>query len=126
VVFEFFVDPERIVQWMGLSASADPIEGGGWSILFPGGVETWGRFIEIDPPKRLVFSWGSRRLDAQIAGPGQPGLTTHGESTVEVTLVPRDGRTLLTLKHSGFAAGEPVEAGWVPFLANLATAAGRI
>jgi uncharacterized protein YndB with AHSA1/START domain len=119
IVFEYFVDPEKIVQWMGLSARVEAIEGGEWVVLFPGDVETWGRFVEIDFPNKLVFSWGSR-LQRGEAGEGKPGLTVKGDSRVEVTLRGKAGRTLLTLKHSGFAPGEPVEAGWVPFLAKLA------
>jgi uncharacterized protein YndB with AHSA1/START domain len=119
VVFDYFIDPEKIVEWMGLEARVDPVEDGAWFILFPGGVETWGRFVVFEPPARLVFTWGSR-LQAGVAAPGNPGLTVRGDSVVEVTLTERAGRTLLNLKHSGFADGEPVAAGWGVFLPALA------
>lgn len=126
VVFEYFVDPEKLVEWMGLSATVDAVEGGAWRITFPGGIETWGTFLELTPPSRLRFTWGSRALDGRPPA-GGPGLTTAGDSIVEITLSERGTRTLLSLKHSGFATAERVDIGWHAFIGALASLlAGRI
>jgi len=55
------------------------------------GVEASGEFVEIDPPHRLVFTWGWTH---DLAVP--PGTTS-----VVVTLYPEDGGTRLVLRHHG-------------------------
>ena len=50
-----------------------------------------GEFLEIDPPRRLVFSWGWEGIDA----------LPPGQSTVEVDLIDEGGATLLRLRHNG-------------------------
>jgi len=58
---------------------------------------------------------------------GMPGSDTlpPGCTTVEVTLTPADGGTLVTLIHRGLPAEHHPshEKGWRTFLANLTTAA---
>jgi uncharacterized protein YndB with AHSA1/START domain len=119
IVFQYFVDPEKLVQWMGLKAEVDAATGGAWRILFPGGLVTWGRFVTITPPKHLVFTWGSRHPDGKPE-PGGPGHTILADSVVEVTLTTKGERTLLHLKHTGFAEMEGVAVGWNAFLGVLA------
>ena len=123
VVFEYFVDPAKIVEWMGLEAKANAIEGGESLILFPGGLVTWGTFVTLSPPDRMVFSWGSRHPENRPE-PGGPGHTVLGDSVVEVTLTAKGARTLLHLKHTGFAKDEGVAVGWTAFLGGLARVAG--
>jgi len=117
-VFAYFIDPERMVQWMGRTAELDATPGGTFRIDYNGSDIARGTYVEIDPPRRVVFTWGWE-------APGDP--TPPGASTVEVTLTP-DGEagTHLHLRHSGL----PIEAveghavGWDQFLPNLVTAAG--
>ena len=123
IVFEYFVDPEKLVQWMGLEAEVDAVAGGAWRFLFPGGLVSWGKFVTIAPPNHLVFTWGSRHPEGRPE-PGGAGHTVLGDSVVEVTLTARDGRTLLNLKHTGFAEDEGVAIGWTAFLGALAAVAG--
>jgi len=57
-VWEFLVDPRKAVRWMGVSASLDPRPGGQYRVeVIPGEVAA-GEFVEIDPPRRLVHTWG--------------------------------------------------------------------
>lgn len=51
-----------------------------------------GRFLEVDPPHRLVYTW------RWTAGP-----LSHGESLVEVTFTSESTGTLVTVAHSRFA-----------------------
>jgi uncharacterized protein YndB with AHSA1/START domain len=118
VVFDYLVDPSLIVRWMGVEARVDPSPQGAWEIAFDGGVRTWGEFTEIDPPRRLVFSWGCQAKDPALAPPGV-GMTTDATSTVEITLIEQNQRTLLRLVHKGFHPLEPAEGGWIHLLAQL-------
>jgi uncharacterized protein YndB with AHSA1/START domain len=75
-VFEFFVDPEKMSRWKGSSAELDPRSGGTYRVGgIAGGATVVGEFVEIDPPQRVVFTWGWE--DDEEVPPGS--------STVEVT-----------------------------------------
>jgi uncharacterized protein YndB with AHSA1/START domain len=78
------------------------------------GVPVRGAYVEIERPRRLLLSWGhagSERLPP-------------GASTVEVTLAPTAGGTLVTIVHRGLpeAAAAEHAAGWPHFLGRLAVA----
>jgi uncharacterized protein YndB with AHSA1/START domain len=116
VVFPYFTDPTRIVNWMGLAALLDPRPGGTFRIEANGRDVVIGEYVEVDPPHRVVFTWGFEGTDAFVA----PGSTR-----VEVTLEREGDGTLLTLLHHGLA-GDPRDAhaeGWSHYLARLAAAA---
>lgn len=49
--------------------------------------------LEVDPPKRLVFTW--------VVVPIKPEAPRPKPMTLEWTLAPKDGGTLLTLQQSG-------------------------
>jgi uncharacterized protein YndB with AHSA1/START domain len=119
-VFGFFTDPEKVVRWMGTAATLDPRPGGIFRLTTPAEPNVVeGRYVEVLPPERLVFSWGWRSF-----GYGDPPLEP-GASTVEVTLVPDGDHTVVHLKHRDL----PPEAldfhrgGWSHYLPRLAIAA---
>lgn len=56
-VYEYFTQAEAMVQWMGQSASLDPRAGGEFAVDV-NGVAVRGRYLELEPPNRLVISWG--------------------------------------------------------------------
>ena len=60
-VFAYFTDPVRYTQWMGGDATLVAVPGGAYRIRMRGGVEAAGVFLEIDPPRRVVFTWLDRR-----------------------------------------------------------------
>lgn len=115
VVFSFFTDPHKMSRWKGTSADLDPRPGG----LYRVGVTTRdvvvGGFVELDPPTRIVFTWGWEASE-QIP---------PGSSTVEVTLIPDGDVTILRLVHRGLpdGAGPMHEDGWDHFLPRLSVAA---
>src|SRR2546421_13071654 len=80
-VFGYFTDPGRYVQWMGTDARLEPVPGGCYRVLMRDGVEASGEFVEVDPPRRLVFTWGWTHDHAV-----PPGATR-----VVVTLEPENG-----------------------------------
>jgi uncharacterized protein YndB with AHSA1/START domain len=113
-VFEYFTSPAAIVRWMGDYALLDPVPGGAFDVDI-NGVPVRGRYLEVEPPHRLLISWGhagSERLPP-------------GASTVEVRLSEDAGGTRVQVTHSGLP--EPEDAsfarGWPHFLARLAVAA---
>ena len=118
-VWEFLVDPEKATQWMGTSASFDVRPGGKYRVdVIPGNVAR-GEFVEIDPPRRLVFTWGWE--------PGSKSQVDPGASTVEFTLVPDGEGTLLRFAHRGLPSEESAAShlhGWTHYLDRLAAVAG--
>jgi uncharacterized protein YndB with AHSA1/START domain len=113
-VFPYLTDPTLLTQWMGDYADLDAREGGSYRVDITG-VPISGRFVEVDPPRRLVFSWGVAGNDAF------PPAST----TVEITLTADGPATVLELVHRGLPAEElpKHDAGWGHFLARLAVAA---
>ena len=56
-MFEYFTRPESIVRWMGDYAVLDPRPDGQFTLDI-NGVPVRARCLEIDPPRRLLISWG--------------------------------------------------------------------
>jgi len=115
-VFPFFTDPERMVRWMGTEADIDPRPGGAYRILVAGQYAARGEFVEVDPPNRVVFTWGWE-------GEGNP--VPPGASTVEVTLTPQDEGTRVVLVHRDLPEDSlaPHAHGWEHYVRRLAIAA---
>ena len=58
-VWEFLVDPEKVARWKGEPATAfDARPGGGYRIEIIPGHTASGEFVELDRPRRLVYTWG--------------------------------------------------------------------
>ena len=57
-VWEFLVQPEKATRWMGEAASLDPRPGGEYRVEVISGNVALGEFVEVDPPHRLVWTWG--------------------------------------------------------------------
>lgn len=89
-VYEFFTDPDRMIQWMGRKAELDPRPGGVFRVDLNGEHISRGEFVELDPPNRVVFSFGWE---------GETSIVKAGASTVEVTLTAEDGGTLMRFVH---------------------------
>src|SRR5262249_50653093 len=90
-VFPYFTDPGRYVQWMGAGAVLEPVPGGCYRIVMRDGVQAAGEFVEIDPPRRLVFTWGWTHDRA----------VPSGTTRVVVTLQAERGGTRVVLRHYG-------------------------
>jgi uncharacterized protein YndB with AHSA1/START domain len=89
-VFRHLTDPAAMTRWMGQHATLEPAVGGAFELDI-NGVPIRGRYLEIDPPRRVVVSWG-------VAGSTDlpPGATQ-----VEFTLTPIPAGTHLRLVHRG-------------------------
>ena len=117
-VWELLVDAEQATRWMGRSASFDLRPGGRYRVeVIPGQVAS-GEFVEIDPPRRLVYTWGWE-TDGETAVP--PGSTT-----VVFELRALGDRTLLRLSHHDLPSVDTAGShsrGWGHYLNRLATSA---
>ena len=114
-VFPFFTDPSKMIVWKAVEATLDPRPGGIFRIDVTGRDVALGEYVEIDPPRRVVFTFG---WEAE-SSPAPPGSTT-----VEVTLVPDGDGTLLRLVHRGVPAEIRAGStgGWDHYLPRLVTA----
>ena len=118
-VWEFLVDPEKAVLWMGLAASFDPRPGGLYQVEVIPGHTARGEFVELDPPRRLVYTWGWEPTHESAA------TVPPGSTTVEVELTPRGAGTAVRFVHSGLPSEVSAEShahGWDHYLERLAVA----
>jgi uncharacterized protein YndB with AHSA1/START domain len=137
-VFGFFTDPVRMVQWMGIEAVLDPRSGGVFRIAFhppdeigefldatyetqPGRTSTplrvvLGEYLEVDPPRRIAFTWGWEHERYAI-----PPQSTE----VEVTFTSEGKGTVVHLAHRRLPRDTvPLHrAGWTYYLPRLAIVA---
>jgi uncharacterized protein YndB with AHSA1/START domain len=105
-VFGYFTDPARYVRWMGAEAKLTPVPGGEYRIRMGDGFEAAGEFTELDPPRRLVFTWGfaddeaAKKTKNPQAGEAASGsVMPAGSTRVTVTFKPEGPGTRLTLAH---------------------------
>jgi uncharacterized protein YndB with AHSA1/START domain len=91
-VFAFLTDPAKLVQWLGLAATLEARPEGLFRVDVNGRDFVRGRYVEVKPPERVVFTWGWEDGGDRVP----PGATT-----VEITLTPELGGTIVRLVHSG-------------------------
>ena len=116
-VFSYLTDPAKFVLWMGVGAELDPRPGGRFRIDADGEHIAIGEYREIDPPHRVVMSWGWENNEA----------VPPGSTTVEITLTPEGAGTVLRLRHTGLpteTARTTHKAGWAMYTAKLKTLFG--
>lgn len=113
VVWRHLTTAAGLRRWVGPDAVADAVPGGALRWTHPDGSTVAGRFVELVPYRRVVFTYGWQ--DGRFGVP--PGATT-----VEIDLTEHDGATTLRLVHRGLADGiaRPHDAGWAHFLGVLA------
>ena len=117
-VWEFFIDPEKLTRWKGMNAKLEPQPGGEYRCEVIPGHTAVGEYVELDPPHRLVFTWGWE--------PGGSGRVPVGTSTVEIELLPTDEGTMLRFTHRGLPDEEAAQShghGWDHYLERLVIAA---
>ncbi len=114
-VFAYFTDADAMVAWMGDRARLVPVPGGEFAVDVRG-VGVRGRYVEVEPPHRLVFSWGHEGS----------AVLPPGASTVEVRLRAANGGTHVVIEHRDVPpAHTPGHArGWPMFLGRLAQSIG--
>jgi uncharacterized protein YndB with AHSA1/START domain len=119
-VWQFLVDPEKATRWMGQRATLDPRPGGLYRVEIVPGHTARGEFVELDPPNRLVHTWGWEQGDD-----AEPRAVPPGSSTVELELIPTEGGTLLRFTHRDLPTPESADShayGWDHYLERLVVA----
>jgi uncharacterized protein YndB with AHSA1/START domain len=115
-VFRWWTEAERMGEWMSpageAEADVDLRVGGRFRVIMKGDgltIEHTGEYREIDPPRRLVFTWVSQYTGTE------PSLVT-------VDLEPVEGGTELRLVHERLPedAAEAHGGGWAAMLERLA------
>jgi uncharacterized protein YndB with AHSA1/START domain len=116
-VFDFFVDPDLMVQWMGRAVEVDPRQGGIFRCDIKDETVAAGEYVAVERPHRVVFTWGWE---------GDGPSVNPGETTVEVLLAPEGDGTHLRLIHHDLPTAESAEKhghGWRHYLDRLARSA---
>ena len=94
-VFAAFTEPAALAAWFWPAAfdttvTTDPQPGGRFRIASqPNDMAITGVYREVDPPRRLVFTW---RWDGETA-----------ETVVAIDFTARGEKTEIALRHDGFA-----------------------
>ena len=115
-VWEFLVDPEKLMRWKGINADLETQPGGTFRCeVIPGHIAR-GEYVEIDKPNKLVFTWG---WDGSEDVP-------PGSSTIEIELASDGDGTSLRFVHKDLPNAEAIAShahGWDHYLPRLETAA---
>jgi uncharacterized protein YndB with AHSA1/START domain len=126
-VFPYFTDPARYVEWMGSQAVLEPVPGGVYRVGMNDGFAAAGSFLEVEPPGRVVFTWGWADAEAaehvlhERSDPGG-GILRAGSTRVVVTFEAEDGGTRVTLRHHDLPTDELRDAhrvAWQTYLPRL-------
>ena len=119
VVFAYFVDPDLYRRWKGSTAQLDARPGGLYRVLMPSGDRVRGEYVAVEPPHRVVFTWGFE---------GNADLPPSS-STVEITLHADGDGTIVRLRHDRLPTAlsrEQHAVGWQHYVERLAiVAVGR-
>lgn len=121
-VWEFLVDPAKAERWMGTRVVLDPRPGGEYRVDVIPGHTASGAVVELDPPRRLVFTWGW-----EPGADGAAATVPPGSSTVEIELEPDGDGTRLRFTHGNLPTADSATqhtVGWDHYLPRLVTAAG--
>jgi uncharacterized protein YndB with AHSA1/START domain len=114
-VYAYLTDSERWARWQGTSATIEARPGGLFRMTVPNDTTAEGRFVALEPDRRVVFTWG------WVGHPDVP----PGSSTVEIELVPDGDGTIVRLTHRDLPPDQRLihRAGWDHYLPRLETAA---
>ncbi|HXW76684.1 MAG TPA: SRPBCC domain-containing protein [Candidatus Eremiobacteraceae bacterium] len=115
-VYSYLVDEEKLRRWMSIGGAWLPKPGDPYRLIMTKEDVAVGKFVEVVPPTRLVFTWGWE---------GEDAITKPGSSTVEITLR-RDGDgTIVRLVHRDLPTADSAVQhghGWEHYLGRLAIA----
>jgi len=112
--FTLITEPDRLRRWQVVTARVDLRAGGDYRWTIIPGHSVAGTFTEVEPGRRVVFSWGWE---------GSADLPP-GASTVIITLEPAAGGTMVHLTHEGLTGEQEAShaAGWTHYLGRLLAA----
>ncbi len=111
-VFPYLVQPDLLVRWLGTWINVEPQPGGVFAVDM-GQTRVRGSYVAVDPPYRVVFTWGI---------PGNQQLPA-GSSTVEIVLRTEGDATVVELTHRNLPVDRQADhqQGWTNLLGVLAS-----
>ena len=117
-VFRHLTTVEGLLRWMAVDAIVELEPGGRLQWTHENGATMIGRMLELDPPRRLVFTYGWQ--DDLMGVPPE-------STTVEIELEEHNGRTILSLVHRGIPTEvvDDHQHGWAFFMTRLQAAIDR-
>src|SRR5437868_11982774 len=89
VVYGYLTESAKWARWQGESAEIEPVQGGRFRMRVPNGAVAEGRFVELIPNRRVVFTWG---------WDGHPTVPP-GSTTVTIELLADGEGTVVRLVH---------------------------
>jgi uncharacterized protein YndB with AHSA1/START domain len=102
-VFLYLTEAERYVRWQGVKAELDPRPGGVFRVWMDADTVARGEFVEVDPPRRVVFSWGWEGNESVPPG------STIVELSLEAAVMHEEGWRLFTARLAAVSRGEDPE-----------------
>jgi uncharacterized protein (TIGR03086 family) len=113
--FALITEPDRLRRWQVITARVDLRAGGDYRWTIVPGHSAGGTITEVEPGKRVVFTWG---WEGSVDLP-------PGSSTVIITLEPAADGTRVRLVHEGLTDEQAAShgEGWNHYLGRLVRAA---
>ncbi len=109
-VFDFLVQADKLIRWMGVEARIEPTPGGEFWLDVTGGDIARGTYLSVERPHRVEFTWGWEGSDH----------VPPGSSTVTVRLAADGDDTIVELTHAGLPRSDDDHIrGWTYFLDRL-------
>ncbi|MCI4336760.1 MAG: SRPBCC domain-containing protein [Thermoplasmata archaeon] len=113
-VFAAVTEPQLLTRWLMDRATFSAHKGAMYAFTWEGGPTHTGTILDFVPGKRFTISWS------------WPGHETLKATKLRLSLVPKEGGTVLTFTHSGFGTTGPWKElyegsirGWTYFMMNL-------
>lgn len=115
VVYTYLTESSKWSRWQGVDATVEARPGGIFVLKMPDGATARGQFVELEPDRKVVFTWG------WVDHPGVP----PGSTTVEIEIDADEHGSLVTLTHRDLP-GDEIDThttGWRHYVLRLGAAA---
>lgn len=111
-MYAHLTDATRLLRWIAVEATVDATPGGELRWTHENGATVIGRFLELVPSRRGVFTYG---WDGDLMG------LPPGSSVVEIDLVEAEGKTTLRLSQRSVPPEflDAHQFGWEFFMGRL-------
>lgn len=110
-VYRYLTESEAWSRWQGVDATIEARPKGLFAMTMGNGMRARGQFLELEPYRRVVFTWGW--IDHAAVPPGS--------TTVEIELIADGDGTLVVLTHRDLPEDEVAihDRGWAHYLPRL-------
>lgn len=103
ILFDAFTVPANVEQWFAQRVESEPRPGGSWTYDWPGFLQAKGRYLTIERPSLLVWTWDESIQDSRV---GSVPEHAHPPVTMTYRFSPVDGGTQLHIVESGHESEE--------------------